>query len=103
MNNKHTDTELEIITAQLLEGLYRNMLDHHLEDFEKDYIVYNIIQSLSSYGIERTRKRLKEKEDEECLNEDAKYASIPYTYNAPQHDWKCGYPDTIGGKEYNDR
>lgn len=21
-----------------------------------------------------------------------KQASIPYTYNAPQHDWKCGYP-----------
>ena len=29
----------------------------------------------------------------DCMDEDAKQASIPYTYNAPQHDWKCGYPD----------
>lgn len=29
----------------------------------------------------------------ECMEEDAKQASIPYTYNAPQHDWKCGYPE----------
>lgn len=31
--------------------------------------------------------------DTECMDEDAKQASIPYTYNAPQHDWKCGYPE----------
>ena len=29
------------------------------------------------------------------MDEDAKQASIPCTYNAPQHDWKCGYPDII--------
>ena len=34
----------------------------------------------------------------ECMDEDAKQASIPYTYNAPQHDWKCGYPDITRGK-----
>lgn len=34
----------------------------------------------------------------ECMDEDAKQASIPYTYNAPQHDWKCGYPDITKGK-----
>lgn len=33
------------------------------------------------------------------MEEDAKQASIPYTYNAPQHDWKCGYPDNTRGKE----
>ena len=38
------------------------------------------------------------KEEEECMDEDAKQASIPYTYNAPQHDWKCGYPDITRGK-----
>lgn len=36
---------------------------------------------------------------EEYMDEDAKQASLPYTYNAPQHDWKCGYPDITGGKE----
>lgn len=25
--------------------------------------------------------------------------TYPYTYNAPQHDWKCGYPDITRGKE----
>ena len=34
----------------------------------------------------------------DCIDEDAKQASIPYTYNAPQHDWKCGYPDITRGK-----
>lgn len=34
-----------------------------------------------------------------CMDEDAKQASIPYTYNAPKHDWKCGYPDIIGEEE----
>lgn len=34
-----------------------------------------------------------------CMEEDAKQASIPYTYNAPQHDWKCGYPDNTRGKD----
>lgn len=29
----------------------------------------------------------------DCMDEDAKQASIPYTYNAPQYDWKCGYPN----------
>ena len=33
----------------------------------------------------------KELDDTDCMEEDAKQASIPYTYNAPQHDWKCGY------------
>lgn len=33
----------------------------------------------------------------ECMEEDAKQASIPYTYSSPQHDWKCGYPDSTGG------
>ena len=37
--------------------------------------------------------------DADCMDEDAKQASIPYTYNAPQHDWKCGYPNITGGKE----
>ena len=37
----------------------------------------------------------------ECMDEDAKQASIPYTYNAPQHDWKCGYPDITKGNYYN--
>ena len=39
-------------------------------------------------------KRLKDGTiiDTDCMDEDAKQASIPYTYNAPQHDWKCGYP-----------
>ena len=35
----------------------------------------------------------------DCMDEDAKQASIPYTYNAPQHDWKCGYPDITRGEE----
>lgn len=35
----------------------------------------------------------------ECMEEDAKQASIPYTYSSPQHDWKCGYPDSPGGKK----
>lgn len=39
--------------------------------------------------------------DAECMHEDAKQASIPYTYNAPQHDWKCGYPDITEGNYYN--
>ena len=38
------------------------------------------------------------KGDTDCMDEDAKQASIPYTYNAPQHDWKCGYPDITRGK-----
>lgn len=40
------------------------------------------------------------KGDENCMDEDAKQASIPYTYNAPQHDWKCGYPDITKAKYY---
>lgn len=39
------------------------------------------------------------KGSEECMDEDARQASIPYTYNAPQYDWKCGYPDITRGKE----
>lgn len=35
----------------------------------------------------------------ECMDEDAKQASIPYTYDAPKHDWKCGYPDITRGKD----
>lgn len=34
-----------------------------------------------------------------CMDEDAKQASIPYTYDAPKHDWKCGYPDITRGEE----
>ncbi len=34
------------------------------------------------------------------MDEDAKQASIPYTYNAPQHDWKCGYPDGRENRYY---
>ena len=33
------------------------------------------------------------------LDQDAREASIPYTYNAPEHDWKCGYPDITRGEE----
>ena len=43
------------------------------------------------------------KSDTECMDEDAKQASIPYTYNAPQHDWKCGYPDITKSNYYNRR
>lgn len=39
-------------------------------------------------------------EKADCLDEDAKLASIPYTYNAPQHDWKCGYPDITKANYY---
>ena len=43
------------------------------------------------------------KGDPDCMDEDAKQASIPYIYNASQHDWKylskCGYPDITRGKE----
>lgn len=35
----------------------------------------------------------------DCMDEDTKQASIPYTYNAPKHDCKCGYPDIIRGEE----
>lgn len=35
----------------------------------------------------------------DCMDEDAKQASVSYTYNAPQHDWKCGYPDITRGEE----
>lgn len=35
------------------------------------------------------------------MDEDAKQASIPYTYNAPQHDWKCGYSTTKHSWVYN--
>ena len=35
----------------------------------------------------------------DCMDEDAKQASIPYTYDAPKHDWKCGYPDITRGEE----
>jgi hypothetical protein len=35
----------------------------------------------------------------DCMDEDAKQASVPYTYNTPQHDWKCGYPDIARGEE----
>ena len=28
----------------------------------------------------------------DCLDQDAREASITYSYNAPEHDWKCGYP-----------
>lgn len=38
------------------------------------------------------------KDGTDCMDEDAKQASIPYTYNAPQHDWKCGYPNITSGK-----
>lgn len=31
--------------------------------------------------------------EKDCMDEDAKQASIPYSYNAPRHDWKCGYPE----------
>lgn len=48
---------------------------------------------------EITLKLRKNKGGEECMEEDAKQASIPYTYNAPQHDWKCGYPDNTRGKK----
>ena len=45
-----------------------------------------------------------EKPQGECkscggLDEDAKQASIPYTYNAPKHDWKCGYPTITRGEK----
>ena len=33
------------------------------------------------------------------MDEDAKQASIPCTYDAPKHDWKCGYPDITRGEE----
>ena len=42
----------------------------------------------------------------DCMDEDAKQASIPYTYNAPQHDWKCGYPTNVSGEtivRYNEK
>lgn len=39
-------------------------------------------------------------EEEDCMDDDAKQASIPYTYNAPQHDWKCGYPDITRNGDY---
>lgn len=35
------------------------------------------------------------------MDEDAKQASIPYTYNAPQHDWKCGYSNAKHSWVYN--
>lgn len=36
---------------------------------------------------------------DKSMEDDAKQASIPYTYKCPQHDWKCGYPNIIRGKE----
>lgn len=35
------------------------------------------------------------------MDEDAKQASIPYTYDAPQHDWKCGYSTAKHSWVYN--
>lgn len=37
---------------------------------------------------------------EDDMDEDAKLSSIPYTYNAPQHDWKCGYPNSRENRYY---
>ena len=34
------------------------------------------------------------------MNEDTKQASIPYTYNSPQFDWKCGYPNGRENRYY---
>lgn len=55
------------------------------------------------FGYEESDMETENLGDTDCMDEDAKYASIPYTYNAPQHDWKCGYPDIIRGKRYYKR
>jgi len=63
------------------------------------------------YSIEAKRDLISELEDildipeyaDFDMDEDAKEASIPYTYNAPQHDWKCGYPDITKAQYYNKR
>ena len=45
------------------------------------------------------KRRIRKDDMSDCIDEDAKQASIPYTYNAPKHDCKCGYPDIIRGEE----
>lgn len=52
--------------------------------FDLDYALDYAIECLKQEGMYI---------DTDPMDEDAKQASIPYTYNAPQHDWKCGYPD----------
>lgn len=47
----------------------------------------------------RANERPKGEIDDTSLDQDAKQASIPYTYNAPEHDWKCGYPTNNGRTE----
>lgn len=61
-------------------------LEDRIEELEEE--LSNIIEKLESV----------QKGGAECMDEDAKQASIPCTYNAPQHDWKCGYPDITKGK-----
>ena len=65
------------------------------------------IKSMSGipYDCDLMRKGKLEEENRnedikpDCLDQDAKEASIPYSYNAPEHDWKCGYPTDMRGKE----
>lgn len=48
------------------------------------------------YGLRKGYESGLRDKETECMDEDAKQASTPYTYNAPKHDWKCGYPKDNG-------
>ena len=67
-----------------------NMIDEMLETAlgkENKYVEYPKADSHKAYWDNIGRDR------DFVMDEDAKQASIPYTYNAPQHDYKCGYPN----------
>ena len=55
----------------IVEALYNGVL----------YVDWNIKYPIKTNATE-----------EDSQDEDAKVASIPYTYPAPEQDWKCGYP-----------
>lgn len=77
---------IELALLMLFEG---NLYD------DKGYVStegYKALETLE--GVTLTRNI-------DAMEDDAKQASIPYTYNAPQHDWKCGYPNIT--KEYYKR
>lgn len=63
----------------------------------KGYLDEDMIERIQ-IALEKEYKVEMQKGGTDCMDEDAKQASIPYTYNAPQFDWKCGYPDITRGK-----
>ena len=68
----------------------------HMSD--KDKLLLEVNKAICN-NLKALEQDNENKTDVDCLDEDAKQASIPYTYNAPQHDWKCGYPNSE--KHYN--